>query len=294
MRNLSEVETVIAPLRKSMIAGSWYSGHPSELRAQIDRFFDQASPQQIPGEVVGLLAPHAGYAYSGQVAACAYKLIRGRTYDAVIVVGPSHRASFRGVSVFNRGGYETPLGIVPVHAELADEIAAQSSVVSVLPDAHMQEYNAIEIQLPFLQRALGQFHFVPLIMADQRADTCEQLARAIVHAAGHRKVLLVASSDLSHDYAYEEAVRMDGIALRCMQKMDAPGLLMELAKGATEACGGGPSAVVIMAARKLGADRAEILEYANSGDVVGDRRSRIVGYASVAFYRGFPAGDVRQ
>lgn len=283
------------PLRKAVIAGSWYSGRPAELRAQIDLFFDRVPPRQIPGDVVGLIAPHAGYAYSGEVAACAYKLIRGRTYDAVIVVGPSHRASFRGVSVFNRGGYETPLGIVPVHAELADGIAAaRSGVVSVLLDAHMQEQNAIEIQLPFLQRALGQFHFVPLIMADQRAHTCEQLARAIVHAVGHRKVLLVASSDLSHDYAYDEAVRMDGIALRCMQEMDAPGLLMELAKGTTEACGGGPSAVVIMAARKLGADRAEILKYANSGDVVGDRRSRIVGYASVAFYRSLPAGDVSQ
>ncbi len=281
------------PLRRSMIAGSWYSGRPSELRAQINLFFDRVDPQQTPGEVVGLIAPHAGYTYSGQVAACAYKLIRGHSYDAVIVVGPSHRASFRGVSIFNRGAYETPLGVVPVHAELADGIAAQSSAVSALLDAHMQEHNAIEIQLPFLQVALGQFHLVPLLMADQSADTCEELAGAIVHAIGHRKVLLVASSDLSHDHAYDEAVRMDGIALRCMQKMDAPGLLKELAKGTTEACGGGPSAVVIMTARRLGADRAEILKYANSGDVVGDRRSRIVGYASVAFYQSLPVGDVR-
>jgi AmmeMemoRadiSam system protein B len=282
------------PLRKAVIAGSWYSGRPAELRAQIDLFFDRVPPQQIPGEVVGLIAPHAGYAYSGEVAACAYKLIRGGTYDAVIVVGPSHRASFRGVSEFNRGGYETPLGIVPVHAELADGIAAQSSVVSVLLDAHMQEQNAIEIQLPFLQRALGRFRFVPLIMADQSADTCEKLAEAIVLAAGRQKILFVASSDLSHDYAYDQAVQMDGIALRHMENMDANGLLTELAKGTTEACGGGPAAVVMMAARKLGADRAKILKYANSGDVVGDRRSRIVGYASVAFFRSLPAGDVSQ
>lgn len=279
------------PVRKSLIAGSWYSGQPAELRAQIDLFLDRVPPERIPGEVIGLIAPHAGYAYSGQVAAYAYQLIRGRSYDAVIVMGPSHRVSFRGVSVFDRGGYETPLGIVPVHAELADGIAAQSSVVSALPNAHRQEYNAIEIQLPFLQRVLGRFHLVPLIMADQDAHTCEQLANAIVHAVGRRKVLLVASSDLSHDYPYDQAVRMDGMALRHMEKMDAPGLLRELANGTTEACGGGPSAVVITAAKKLGADRAKVLKYANSGDVVGDRRSRIVGYASVAFCQSLPERD---
>lgn len=279
------------PLRKAVIAGSWYSGHPKKLQAEIEYFFEQVPEQEIQGHIVSIVAPHAGYAYSGQVAAYAYKLVRRQAYNAVIIIGPSHRVSFRGVSVFNRGGYETPLGIIPVHTELADAIAANSTVSSTLASAHMQEYNAIEIQLPFLQVALGTFHFVPLIMADQNYETCENLSDAIIRAVGRRKVLLVASSDLSHDYPYDKAVQMDRIALKYMEKMDAVGYLRDLAKGVTEACGGGPVAVMIMVAKKLGADSAKILKYVNSGDVSGDKQGRIVGYASAVFYQSHLSSD---
>ena len=274
-----------------MIAGSWYPGHPEKLIAEIELYFDQVPDQDVHGKVVGLIVPHAGYAYSGQVAASAYKLVRGQAYDAGIVIGPSHRVSFRGVSVFNGDGYETPLGMIPVHSELVHAIAAHSTVASTLAAPHRQEYNAIEIQLPFLQVALGQFHFVPLIMADQDYETCDNLSDAIVHAVKRRKVLLVASSDLSHDHPYDKAVEMDGIALKHMEKMDADGLLKDLAKGVTEACGGGPLAVVTMVAKKLGADGAKILKYANSGDVIGDKGSRIVGYAAAVYYHRHPAAD---
>ena len=279
------------PLRKALLAGSWYPGHPKKLIAEIEFFFDHVPDQDVLGDVVGLIAPHAGYAYSGQVAASAYKLVRGQDYDAVIVIGPSHRVSFRGVSVFNGVGYETPLGMISVHTELADAIVAQSTVTSTVAAPHRQECNAIEIHLPFLQVALGQLRFVPLIMADQDAETCNNLTEAIVHAVGCRKVLLVASSDLSHDHPYDMAVEMDRIAIRHMEKMDADGLLKDLAKGVIEACGGGPAAVVMMVAKRLGADGAKILEYANSGDVTGDKQSRIVGYAAAVYYHRHPAAD---
>ena len=141
-------------LRKSVIAGSWYPGDPSVLRRDIESFLNSVPDTESAGVVVAIIAPHAGYIYSGQVAAYAYKSICGNNYDAVIVVGPSHRVAFSGVSIFSSGGYETPLGIVPVDKELAIQIKKNSKLVSDIPAAHLQEHS-IEIQLPFLQYALG-------------------------------------------------------------------------------------------------------------------------------------------
>ena len=264
--------------------GTWYPGSSGILREDIEHYFFRVPDRTLEGEIYGLIVPHAGYAYSGQVAAHAYKLIRGKVFDAVIVIGPSHRTPFRGVSIYTGGGYETPLGVVSVDEDLAREILRAGEVItSLVPEAHAQEHS-LEIQLPFLQVALGRFAFVPLVMGDQNRETCQDLAKAVVRAAGKRRVLIVGSSDLSHYHPYEKAVEMDHRAIERMEKMDALGLLDVLATGASEACGGGPAAVTMMAAGKLGADRGEVLKYANSGDVTGDR-SGVVGYASIVFYR---------
>jgi len=156
----------MSTIKKSIIAGSWYPGNPSTLRREIENYFHAASMPEIEGEIVALISPHAGYIYSGQVAAHAYSLIRGMKYDTVIVIGPSHRVAFHGVSVFSKGGYETPLGIVPVDEDLAEKIVTISPLVADLPGAHLQEHS-VEIQLPFLQVALGDFLFLPLVMGDQ-------------------------------------------------------------------------------------------------------------------------------
>ena len=271
-------------IRKSAIAGSWYPGNPKILRADIEGFFHQVPGEKIKGRIVGLIAPHAGYMYSGQVAAYAYKLVLGEIFAAVIVIGPSHRVPFRGVSIYNKGGYETPLGIVPVDAALAEKIIAHSSVTSCIPDAHREEHS-VEIQLPFLQVALGEFSFVPLVMGDQSRQTCEDLAEAIFRAVGKQNILIVGSSDLSHFHPYEKAVKLDTVVLAHIKKLAAQGLLEDMANNACEACGGGPAAVTMMVAKKIGADRADVLKYANSGDVTGDRTS-VVGYTSAVFYRG--------
>ena len=173
-------------LKKSVIAGSWYPGAPSILRRDIENYFNSVPDLKLEGDVVGLIAPHAGYTYSGQIAASAYNLIRGKKYDAVTVVGPSHRVAFYGVSIFSTGGYETPLGIVPVAEELAEKIKILSKTVVDIPEVHLQEHS-VEIQLPFLQVALGNFSFIPLVMGDQGANTCQELARAIYEAARGKK-----------------------------------------------------------------------------------------------------------
>ena len=270
-------------IRKSVIAGSWYPGNPSILKKDIEHYFNLVSEPELKGEIVGLIAPHAGYIYSGQIAAYAYNLVRGKKYDAVIVVGPSHRVAFHGVSVFSKGGFETPLGIVPIAEDLAEKIKNISKIVSDIPAAHLQEHS-VEIQLPFLQVALNDFSFLPLVMSDQNANTCQKLAETIYEAVQDKKILMVGSSDLSHFYSYNKAKAMDTIVLDYIENGDVSGLLNSLGNGEVEACGGGPMAVVMLVARMMKANKTILLKYANSGDVTGDKNS-VVGYAAAACHR---------
>jgi len=270
-------------IRKSVIAGTWYPGNPKVLRTDIENFLHNVPDGKIDGRVTGLIVPHAGYVYSGQVAAFAYNILKGETFDAVIVLGPSHRTYFHGVSIYDRGGYETPLGVVPVDVKLANDIMAQSNMISPIPAAHAQEHS-LEIQLPFLQVVLGEFRFVPVVMGEQDRLTCETLAESIFRAIGDRKVLLVGSTDLSHFHSYEKAVKLDSVVLKHIEKMDGRGLLKDLESNVCEACGGGPAVVTMMVSEKLGARTAKILKYANSGDVTGDTGS-VVGYVSAVFYQ---------
>jgi AmmeMemoRadiSam system protein B len=270
-------------LRKSAIAGSWYPGDPAVLRKDIQSYFKTVPDLTLEGEIVALIAPHAGYIYSGQVAAYAYKLICGKKYDAVVVIGPSHRVAFSGVSIYSGGGYETPLGVVSVNESLAHAIKDLNEIINEMPAAHLQEHS-LEIQLPFMQVALGDFSFVPLVMGDQSENTCHKLAAAIHQAAGGRKILIVASSDLSHFHDYNTAKKLDEVILRYLKESDAAGLMETLTDGTAEACGGGPMVVTMLAARMFGSNKAHLLKYANSGDVTGDKSS-VVGYASAAYYK---------
>jgi len=270
-------------IRKPLIAGTWYPGDSVQLRADLEGYLAGTGGEKIDGRVAGLVSPHAGYVYSGQVAACAYKAVQGNEFDAVIVIGPSHRAYFKGASIYNGDGYETPLGIMPVDKSLAGEIASCSNgMVSLVPDDRSPE-NSIEIQIPFLQTVLGNIPFVPILMGTQDMNTCRGLTDAIVKAVGDKRMLIVASSDFSHYHDYDKAVGMDLAALGHIEKMDIGGFLLGLESGRCEACGAGAVIVTIMAARAVGADMVRVLEYMNSGDINGDR-SRVVGYAAVVFY----------
>ncbi len=269
-------------IRRSILAGSWYPGQPQTLRGDIETYFRNVPDREIPGRVIGIVAPHAGYVYSGQVAAHAYNLIRDASYEKVIVISPSHRMHFDGVAIWRGAGYETPLGVTPVDQELAEALLAADGPVAEIPAAHAQEHS-LEIQLPFLQVALGDFTFVPLVMGTQDERTCRRLAEVIAGAVAGQRTLVVGSSDLSHFHSHTEAVRLDSVVLDHLKNFEPDGLLRDLARRNCEACGGGPAATTMMAARALGADRAELLKYANSGDVTGDRRE-VVGYASAVFF----------
>ncbi len=270
-------------IRKSVIAGTWYPGDPSTLTGDIRSYLQKVPEQAVGGPVVGLVSPHAGYVYSGQIAAHGYRLVEGRRYDAVVVIGPSHRVLFRGASVWPSGGYETPLGVVPIDSELAGAILGANPVLNSDRKPHAAEHS-VEIQLPFLQVVLGTFAFVPIVMGTQDYQTCEAVADAILGAAKGKNVLVVGSSDLSHFHTYEQAKRLDQALVDLVQKRDHRGLSRELEDGTCEACGGGPVVTAMLYAEKAGARGVKVLQYANSGDVTGERR-QVVGYLSAAFFR---------
>jgi AmmeMemoRadiSam system protein B/AmmeMemoRadiSam system protein A len=222
--------------------------------------------------------------YSGQVAAYAYKLVEGRAFDSVVVVAPSHRVLFKGASLYDRGGYRTPLGVVPIDTELSKKMMERRKEIQFLPEAHSQEHS-LEVQIPFLQVVLKTFNLIPIVMEPYWSwETCQSVASAIAETVKGKRVLLVASTDLSHFYTYNIAVELDKIFLNHIERFDVEGLNRDLKNNRTEACGGGPVVTIMLAAKMLGANHGKVLKYANSGDVTGDR-SRVVGYAAAVFYK---------
>lgn len=269
-------------IRESVIAGSWYPGKASRLEREVQDYLSQASPVDLKGQLIALISPHAGYRYSGQVAAYGYKLLGERKFSSVVVIAPSHRSYFRGVSVYDRGGYRTPLGVVPLDRELISAMQQRESRIEYVPDAHSQEHS-LEIQLPFLQVLLPDAKLVPLVMGNQDFATCQWLAEAVADCIENKSVLVVASSDLSHFHPYEQAKRLDQVVLDKVNDFDPKGLSNSLADGLCEACGGGPMVTAMLIARRLGADKSRVLHYANSGDVTGDH-SGVVGYMAAALW----------
>ncbi len=269
-----------AKVREPAVAGSFYPGTEQALKEAVSDMLSKAQPPDIDGRVIGLISPHAGYMYSGQVAAHAYRLVEGMTYDAVVVVAPSHHVYFEGSSVYSEGPYRTPLGVIDIHTALAQAIMNADDSIILNREAHLGEHS-LEVQLPFLQMTVSDLKLVPIVMGDQSPANCKRLAEAIVASVGDKKVLLVASTDLSHFHAYDEAVRLDRLVMDRVTTYDYEGLAEDLRTHKCEACGGGPIMTVMMAARRLGASKAVNLAYANSGDVTGDR-SRVVGYFAAA------------
>lgn len=271
-------------IREPAVAGAFYSDNPEILSRDIKQYLENAKKEKVEGEIIALVSPHAGYVYSGPVAAYAYKLIEGKTFDSVVVVAPSHRSIFKGASLYDRGGYKTPLGLVPIDTELSKKMMEKRKELQFLPEVHSQEHS-LEVQIPFLQVVLKSFKLVPIVMEPYWSwETCQSLASAIAEAVKGKNVLLVASTDLSHFHSYDKAVELDKIVLNHIERFDPEGLNRDLKKGRCEACGGGPLISIMLAAKALGANKGKALKYLNSGDVTGDR-SRVVGYAAGVFYK---------
>jgi hypothetical protein len=277
-------------IRPAYVAGAFYPADANELGKMIDGFLARASAEKLEGSLVALICPHAGYEFSGGVAAYSYIQLKGRSYDRVVVLAPSHYEAFPFSSIYEGEAYRTPLGDVPVDHDFAAKLSNLSSSIKISERGHgevevqgqRRGEHALEDQLPFLQRVLGQFKMVPIVMGDPRYDACRALGIALAKAVQGTNTLILVSSDLSHYHPYDEAERMDHQILKMIEDWDYLSLSQNTERDIWKGpCGGGPIVAAMIAAERLGAHRAQILKYANSGDVTGDK-SAVVGYGAVA------------
>jgi AmmeMemoRadiSam system protein B len=275
-------------IRPAAVAGSWYPGTAAALEREVDRHVASLDPAvDLPtGELHAIVAPHAGLTFSGPVGAYAYKAASLGAFDTLVLVGPSHFAAFDGVSIYPAGAFDTPLGPAPIDAALGAELMAASSLIRPLPQAHRREHS-LEMQLPFVRRLLPGAKIVPLLMGFQTRETIEALGAALGRVARGGRVLLVASTDLSHYFDGETAARLDGRVRECVAAFDAARLLEtfeqypEGERGRFVACGGGPAIAVMLGARARGATAARVLKYMHSGEISGDHTA-VVGYLAAA------------
>jgi AmmeMemoRadiSam system protein B len=272
----------IAPIRPSPIAGTWYESSPEALGRAVDEYLDHAELPELPGEVVAVIAPHAGHVYSGPVAGYAFAAMRGRTPDLVAVIAPMHQPYYESLLTTAHEAYFTPLGNVPVDK---DTLAALDKALStrlgygLTAVSHDREHS-LEIELPFLQRALAaDFKLLPIMVRSQAPKACEALGAALAEVLKDRNVLLVASTDLSHFFDQSTAKRLDSEMLGCFESFDPLSIFELEHSGRGQACGHAAVAAVLWAAEALGADTVKVLRYATSGDVTGDFSS-VVGYGA--------------
>jgi AmmeMemoRadiSam system protein B/AmmeMemoRadiSam system protein A len=282
-------------VRPAAFAGTWYPGDAATLRQTVDKML--ADAQAFDGDPVALIAPHAGYVYSGPVAAYSFRQLEGKAYDTAIIIAPDHQAPVsHPISVWAEGGLATPLGVVPVDADLAQALIAADSRITFDRAAYAEEH-AIEIELPFLQRACPACRVVPVLMGADDDGTVEALADALLKVLPGRRAVVIASSDLSHYPKREDAQRVDAATLSAIQTGDPAAVRAAIAASmasgvpnlATCACGDGPILVAMRVARGLGADKVTLLHYANSADAPQGDPSQVVGYGAVMFSRSQPS-----
>ncbi len=268
--------------RKPAVAGAFYPADREKLRESVYSFLEEADGESLEGKIAGLISPHAGYVYSGPVAAHAYGQLRGRNYDTVVLMGPCHRGKpFTGVSVGAYEAYETPLGRVPVDRKLAQELMDADDLIRFLPDRHAGEHS-LEVQLPFLQAVLEDFNILPVLTGDFSLNTCRTVAKCLNQATKDRNVLFIASTDLSHYLPYEEAVALDRQTVDAVVKGRARPLYYGLLNQKYSMCGRTAVVMLLMTLAERGPFEARLQEYANSGDTAGTK-DRVVGYGAFAF-----------
>jgi MEMO1 family protein len=267
-------------VRTAVVSGQFYPAEPKVLKKQIQSFLAE-SRSRPDAQVCALIVPHAGYDYSGLVAAEAYKLVEGRKFESVILIAFLHRMFLEGVLVDDVDAYETPLGRVPVDLERVREIQRCHPLFRTAVPGRIEEHS-LEVQIPFLQETVPGLRIVPIYIGAQGITNITVLAEALIKTVGDRNVLVVATTDLSHFHSYEIAVEKDKAVIAMLEKANAEAIYDAYAKEEAEACGMGPVLTLILLARKMGWAGPRLIRYANSGDVTGDKSS-VVGYASMAF-----------
>lgn len=278
-----------ASVRPPVIAGSWYPGTERSLARTVDEYLQAVEEPPVPGVLLGLIAPHAGYVYSGQTAAHAYHQLEGRPVQTVVLLGPSHRAWVGDYATTAEKAYATPLGQIAVDEEFVQALAERHLLNQIRGDAE----HSLEIQLPFLQRVLTSFRLVPILMSADDPEVARELARSLAEIALARsagqvgRVLFVASSDLHHIDDYELVAQRDARVREALAALDVEALTERVMARESSVCGRMPILTVVHAARALGADTVRILHHTNSSEVTGVRRrgQYTVGYMAAAVYQ---------
>jgi len=274
-------------VRPSPIAGTWYPADPQRLASSVDAFIAEARLPALEGRVVAVVSPHAGHRYSGAVAGHAFAALQGLTPEVVAVISPMHYPAAPPLLTTAHAAYETPLGTIAVDRQalqVLEETLKADSGLSIARIRHDPEHS-LEIELPFLQRALGgDFRLLPVMVRDASEPVARALGSALAKTLASRQALLVASTDLSHFYTEDTAHLLDTEMLRRVEAFDPLAVLRAEDEGKGFACGRGALATVLWAAKDLGADTVKILRYATSGDITGDT-SQVVGYGAVAILR---------
>jgi hypothetical protein len=303
--NKKEESSIMSPkplkqqnVREPAVAGQFYPADAKELAREVDGFLSKAekippSPPFIKGGlggILGLVVPHAGYVYSGQVAAAGFKQLVNEDIETVILIGNSHRAYFDGAAVYDKGYFKTPLGEVEIDSVLAQKIIGENPKIKSDFSVHESEYS-LEVEVPFLQKTLKNFKIVPILLGSGSSDDVKILAQAISQNIKDKNVLVVASSDMSHYPPYEQAIYADKKIYEAiltgqvenLEKIIAQLEKENIANAQTFLCGKDAVEALMLVMQDLGAKDIKLLKYANSGDTAGDK-AQVVGYSAIAFY----------
>jgi AmmeMemoRadiSam system protein B/AmmeMemoRadiSam system protein A len=279
-----------AGIRKPVVAGRFYPEDPLKLTRAIHAYLEDAEAP-VGEKPIAIIAPHAGYIFSGQICADAFKQAAGQAYDLIVILGTNHTTpEFAGVSIYPEGGYQTPLGIARIDESLTAELIGGAKGFTFKEFMHVREHS-IEVLVPFVQTLFPKAKIVTAIVGSADLDVCTRFGQTLANVLRGKRALIVASSDLSHYPAYKDAVRVDRITLEAILTLN-PGTVQKtlqkqmsrpISNLVTCACGQAPILTAMIAAKALGATCAKIISYANSGDASVGSRDRVVGYGAVSF-----------
>jgi len=268
--------------KEPAVAGSFYPADKKELRETVDNFLAKAQKSKRDGKLIVIISPHAGYRYSGQVAAYGYKEIKDSEINKVILIGPSHHVGFKGASIYTKGSFKTPLGDVRINEKIAGDLLNENADIKFYPEAFEKEHS-LEVQLPFLQTVLKDFTIVPILIGSPTRQTLEHLISRLTDVLDENTIL-IASTDLSHYHDYRKAMEMDGKLISAIERLSVKDAGQLLQNGESEMCGAFPVIIAMEAAKRHGATFGMLFNYANSGDVTNEK-DKVVGYASIGLIK---------
>jgi len=274
-------------IRTPAVAGMFYSGEKKELKKSInDCFLHKFGPGKIPPsdnkkKIFGVICPHAGYAYSGPIACHSFYEISSNLPELFIIVGPNHWGIGSSVATMKDSKWQTPLGEVEVDSETAEEISNITKIIEVDNFSHSREHS-LEVQIPILQEISKKFRILPIVLINQSKEVAIQLGSAIANIARKKKVMIIGSSDFTHYEPNEFAHEQDAALIEPILKLDVDRFYDVLHERDISACGYGAIASTMIACKEMGATKGELLKYATSGDIAGDKSS-VVGYGSIIF-----------